>query len=218
MSPVLAHLGRVRVISGQWRFGRIVHCLMRPLPHLAFVSVGEIENGKEGLSCGAVCPMGLAAGVVPDDSGFLEVIVLLVVVCAVVAGLPKVLRVHQEAGRKLRHAPHVFRARAGGIKARDERRASRSTYGCIGPAIRVNGSFGGQCIEPRRIRVTVPVASKLWSGVLAGEPQDIGTRNGLRRTRQVAARQQSDRDSEADELARSINHVWSFPLRDAKSN
>ena len=178
LRPVVPDLRGVGMVGRNPHYCRIRDERMRPLDDLALVAESRIKDGEERLAGGAVAPVGLDRGFVPDLPRLGEVIVLLVVVRAVVAGVPEILRVHLDAGRKGHLAPHVFGAEGRGQHARDDRGAGGGADRGVRPDVAEEHAPRRQCIHVGRTRQRVAVAAHLLAVVLTGDPEDVGVIGG----------------------------------------
>ncbi len=181
LRPVLAHLRRVRMIGGDANVPGLGDLPVRTRADLALVALGGIEDGEERLAGRALVPMGLVGGLIPDFARLAQVVILLAVVRAVVAGLAQELRIHPGAGGHGNHGAHVQSAGARGIHAGDDRRAGRSADRGDGPGAIEDHAFRGQAIDVRRAGQLVAIAAHFRAMVLAGDPENIRMRLGRER-------------------------------------
>ena len=183
LRPVLADLGRVRVVGRHADAGRVVDLRVRPAPDLALVGHGEVEDGEERRPLRPVPPVRLAGRLVPDRSpaaGLLEVVVLLRVVRHVIARLAQDLREEAEAVRQPGTAAHVLGAGGRGVEAADDRRAGRRADRNGRPNVAVDQAACGEAVQVGGGGVLVAVGAELGSVVLAGDPEDVGGREARR--------------------------------------
>ena len=161
------------MVGGHADLGGVVNGLVRTRANLAFVALGGVEDGEERLAGAAVLVVGLAAGLVPDLAGFGEVVVLLGVVRAVVAGLAEELRIHLEAAGQRHHGAHVLGTGGRRIQAADQRGAGGRADGGTRPGEAVAQATRGEGVHVRRSCVFVAIAAHLRTMVLAGNPEDV---------------------------------------------
>ena len=192
----------VGVERGEWGILRIKH-RGRGLSvgeGLALVGAGVVKHGEKGLASGPILPVGVATRLVPNGHRFFELVVLLGVVCAVVAGSSEVLREAASKGRRQafvagdvlvglrvffdgrrtgRVVAHLHRADAGAEHARDQRRAGWSADRRGGKGVVVDHPFSRQPVEVWRGHRRVAVGPDPGAHVFNGEPDDVGLRVGV---------------------------------------
>ena len=173
LRPVLARLRRVGVVGGDAHLSGIVELAVWTHAQFALVTFLRVEHSEERLSGLAVAPMSLARGVVPDQAGLDEVVILFGIVGTVVAGFAKELREHFLAGGERHHTAHMLGAGGRGVHSGDNRRARRRAHGRAGPRVRVNHPPSGELIHVRRGGERVAVAAHMRAVVFAGNPENV---------------------------------------------
>ena len=178
LRPILSHLRRVRVIGREAHLGRVVNAVGRVdfVADLALMADRVVEDREERLAVGPVFPVRLSSALVPDFAHFLEVVILLGIIGAVVAQFSQVDRVHFKTGRQAGHAAHMLGPGGGRIDAGDDRRAGRGADRRIRTRPGVAQAALGQAVEIRRDGVRVAVAAQVRSVVLAGYPENVRQR------------------------------------------
>ena len=192
----LAHLGRVGIEGGQ-RHGVATHHLRAAAglgKRLAFVGALVVEDREKRPVGRTVSPVGAVTRLVPHGHRLFELVVLLRVVGAGIAGRPQLLgkatderRRHSLVARNVAVGvgvaggrigaggvvPHVHRADAGAEHARDQRRAGRGADRRRGEGVVVHDALPGEPVEVGRGHGAIAVGSDPRAHVLDGEPHDV---------------------------------------------
>jgi hypothetical protein len=171
---------------------------MRARADLALVALERIEHREERRAVLAVAPVGVLRRLVPHLPRLRDVVVLLRVVRAVPARLAEELREHLFPRGEGDHAPHVLRAEARGIHARDDGRPRRRADGRIRPAVRVEHPALGERVHVWRRRVGVAVAAHVRPVILARDPEDVRPRR-IRRGKCGAGEQHGEKRCRAEQ-------------------
>ena len=176
LRPVAPHFGRVGMVGWQARLRRIVKpvCVADRIAKLRLVRDRVIEDGEERLAVLSILPMGLAIGRVPHRAGLGQVVVLLAIIGAVVAGVSQELRIHPKARGQVDIRPHVLRARGGRIQSGNNSRACRGADRRVGNSVGVEHPTGCQSVKVWRHRVIIAVAAEMRPVVFASDPQEVG--------------------------------------------
>ena len=95
------------MVRRQTHGGWVGNLGVRSRSNLALMAFDRIEDGKEGLSIGAIFPMRSVRCIVPDFGWFSQVVIGLAVVGTVVADLAQELRDHLCSGGHRYHRTHV---------------------------------------------------------------------------------------------------------------
>ena len=161
---------------------------------LALVGATVIEHRKEGLALRPVFPVSFATRLIPDGDWFLELVVLLGIVGAVVAGGAKVFG--EAADKSRRQAlvagnvlvgcwilgdgclarvavPHLHGADAGAEHAGDQRRAGRGTDRRSGECVVVDDPLAGEPVEGGSRHGGVAIGADPRAHILDRKPEDI---------------------------------------------
>ena len=126
LGPVSAAFLGVGMVGRHPHLGGIVDRRVGPAANLGFVGDREIEHREERLARRALAPVRLAARLVPDLAGLLQVVVFLGVVRDVIAGVAEVLGEHAHRRGQPRHRAHVLGAGRRWVHPADDGGARRS--------------------------------------------------------------------------------------------
>ena len=146
----------------------------------AFMGSGEIEHGEERLrGVGAIAPMALIAGLIPDafEGGFIfgELVIRLTVVGRVITGLTEVGGEEFNLSRESSGTAHVLRADGRLIHAGDDRAPYGSANACGGVGVIEDDALAGELIEMRCDGMRVAHEPDVRTDVFGAQPQNIGT-------------------------------------------
>ena len=158
---------------GDSHLGGIMDLLVGALADLALVRDGEVEDGEEGTSLGAVSPMPVPSAFVPDLTLLHEVVIFLRIVGAVVSEFTEVGWVHLEIGRQAGHAAHVLGSGGRWIHPGNDGGSGRCTYRGIGDSPGVDHSYFRKGVEIGSGGIVISIASEMRTVILAGDPKNV---------------------------------------------
>ncbi len=143
------------------------------------MATSEVEYREEWLILVlAVFPMAFFSRRIPylRRSRVLELIVSFAVVGAIVASFSEVHRKRFQPFWQLGITTHVVCANAVLVHAGDDGGTAWCTNTSSGEGVRVTDTLGSHLVQIGSDCVRIAVASQVRANVLAGNPQDVGTR------------------------------------------